>query len=323
MKTSFFLMSLFLLNTVSAQTHVNYPHQQVRVSDHSQKPTGFWLFEPTAPVPDAAKVIVLLHGYGGYNPMIYGSWIKHLVLQGNTVIFPRYQRNMVFPRPSRFVKNTAKGIQQALQLLATEGHVPPLRGAEPIHYIGHSYGGVIASNLAVHSDQWSLPKPAGIFLIAPGSGPFKGAVLEDYDSLSDSLKMLIVTHQNDWVVGSMLGERIFNESSPLMDKYLFDHRAFSSGGDTIWAHHNEAYALDLEFDAGIRNYTARRALQIGRTDAVNYNFLWPLFDRLMRATEKEETVFSDLRQKNGKFYFPFVLKKDSPVQWIEVRRPFN
>ncbi|MEZ4892408.1 MAG: hypothetical protein R2778_05270 [Saprospiraceae bacterium] len=53
---------------------------------------GYWLFEPADPKPDSAEVVVFLHGYGAYNPMAYGKWIKHLVAKGNIVIYPRYQK---------------------------------------------------------------------------------------------------------------------------------------------------------------------------------------------------------------------------------------
>ena len=68
-----------------------YLHQQVHFQDFASEADGYWLFEPIAPKPDSADVIVFLHGYGAIDPSIYGHWIRHLVLQGNIVIYPRYQ----------------------------------------------------------------------------------------------------------------------------------------------------------------------------------------------------------------------------------------
>ncbi|HMN90953.1 MAG TPA: hypothetical protein PKD70_08160, partial [Saprospiraceae bacterium] len=56
-----------------------YAHEEVIFRDFANQSDGYWLFEPAAPGPDSAHVVVFLHGYGAYNPMIYGAWIRHLV----------------------------------------------------------------------------------------------------------------------------------------------------------------------------------------------------------------------------------------------------
>lgn len=136
----------------------DYQHQSVAFYDAASSADGYWLFEPADPKPDSAEVVVFLHGYGAYNPMAYGKWIKHLVAKGNIVIYPRYQKNLVWPRPNGFPANAAKGIRDALEKLQQSGHVRPK--VEQVTYIAHSYGGVIATNLAVSWEKYKVPKPA-------------------------------------------------------------------------------------------------------------------------------------------------------------------
>ena len=94
-----------------------YTHQSVAFFDGAKYADGYWLFEPADPRPDSAEVVVFMHGYGAYNPMAYGKWIKHLVAKGNIVIYPRYQRNLIMPRPNAFPRYAARGIRDALAAL--------------------------------------------------------------------------------------------------------------------------------------------------------------------------------------------------------------
>jgi hypothetical protein len=120
---------------VAAQAHPGQPtlgpggseyvHESVTFYDHAASADGYWLFLPADPLPDSAEVVVFLHGYGAYNPMCYGKWIKHLVAKGNIVIYPRYQKNLVWPRPEHFPENAAKGIRDALEHLRKNGPIQP------------------------------------------------------------------------------------------------------------------------------------------------------------------------------------------------------
>src|SRR5258707_14615802 len=38
----------------------------------------YWIFEPDAPKPRSAPLIVFLHGWGGMNPMYFGAGLDHL-----------------------------------------------------------------------------------------------------------------------------------------------------------------------------------------------------------------------------------------------------
>lgn len=275
------LLLLLPLTSLPAQPAAAgmYRHDSVAVYDYSRGPRGFHLFEPAAPRPDSAATVLFLHGYGGINPMIYGGWIRHLVRQGYTVIYPRYQRNLLFPRPPRFAKNVSRALHMALDSLQAPGHVQPT--GPPQLYIGHSYGGVIATHLAARADRFDLPGPQALLLAAPGSGPFKGCVLKDYGDLPEGLQLMMVTHENDWVVGDTLARRIHREAAHLPDLRWHHQQPIPCGSDTLSAHHNEAYSIDRAFDTGLRNYTAKKALRIGTTDALDRRLYWPLADQLL------------------------------------------
>jgi len=261
----------------------DYAHHSVAFYDAATNADGYWLFEPADPIPDSAEVVVFLHGYGAYNPMAYGKWIKHLVAKGNIVIYPRYQKNLVWPRPVGFPENAAKGIRDALQVLEKEGHVKPR--TEKVAYVAHSYGGVIATNLAAHWEKFEIPKPRAMLLAQPGSGPFKGARLEKYERLPDDLNLLVVVGEDDYVVGEEFGRLVFETAVNTPNRNLIVQRRDTTNiRRWILATHSEPYAYDLDFDTGVRNYTAKRVLMSARLNEVDFNCYWKLADALIAYT---------------------------------------
>jgi acetyl esterase/lipase len=256
-----------------------YLHQSVGFQDFAEEPDGYWLFEPAEPTPDSAHVVVFVHGYGGYNPMIYGKWIKHLVQKGNIVIYPRYQRDMLSPHPDKFSANVSKAIRDALAELGKTGHVKPL--LSNLAFAGHSYGGVIAADLAINYEQHEIPKPAVAMLCSPGTGRFKGGRLDSYAAMPEDLLLLILTSEDDWVVGDEFALKIFNEATNVRRRNLLRQFADPHGVPPLEATHNETYCLDTDFDCGKRNYTSSKALRVSKLDAVDYYGYWKLFDALL------------------------------------------
>ena len=265
----------------------DYVHESVAFYDCAEEADGYWLFEPRDPIPDSAHVVVFLHGYGAYNPMTYGKWIKHLVAKGNIVIYPRYQYNVLWPRPDTFPANAAKAIQDALyELQNNPGHVRPV--TDQVCYIGHSYGGVIASNLGVNWAQYGIPRPASMLLAQPGSGPFSGARLEDYSGLPADMKLAIIVGEGDYVVGDEFARLVMETAIHTSERNLIVHRKDVHGSKRILATHNEPYALDLDFDTGVRNYTARRVLMTSRLNEADFYCYWKIADALMLATRESQ-----------------------------------
>jgi pimeloyl-ACP methyl ester carboxylesterase len=259
-----------------------YLHKSVAFFDAATTADGYWLFEPADPKPDSAEVVVFMHGYGAYNPMAYGKWIKHLVSRGNIVIYPRYQRNLLWPRADAFPKNAATGIREALKALQKDGRVKPR--TEKVVYIGHSYGGVINANLACNWARYGIPKPAAMLLCEPGSGPLKGARLAQYDAMPADLNLLVIVGEDDYVVGEEFGRLVFKTAVNTPNRNLIIQRRSTDGRRWVLATHSEPYAYDLDFDTGVRNYTARRVLMTSRLNEVDFNCYWKLGDALIDFT---------------------------------------
>lgn len=275
-----------------------YAHEKVVSYDFADNPDGYTLFVPAAPVPDTAAVILFVHGYGGINPMIYGKWIKHLVRQGNIVIYPRYQRNLMLPRPPSFTKNVVKAIKNALTELEKEQY--PVATTDHFAIIGHSYGGVIAGKLAVNQQKYDIPPIKAILMCAPGSGPFKGGRLKSYEKMPSDLKLLVVASSGDHVVGDEFAQLVFHTATNTPDRNYLVLYPDAHGTPAISAEHNECYSLDMEFDTGLRNFTAERALRISTFDPVDYNGYWKWFDALLTCTRKQqycEYAFGNTRQQ--------------------------
>jgi pimeloyl-ACP methyl ester carboxylesterase len=111
-------------------------------------------------------VVVLLHGWGGMNPLYYGAWIDHLVKRGNIVIYPRYQATLLTPLKD-FTPNTLTAVKDALGRLQSEkGHVSP--ELNKFAAVGHSMGGLLAANLAALAVESKLPRVQAVMSVEPG-----------------------------------------------------------------------------------------------------------------------------------------------------------
>jgi len=277
----------------------DYLCEEIKISDFAEEPDGYWLYEPVMEKSDTARLVVFLHGYGAMNPMIYGGWVKHLVKKGNVVIFPRYQKGIFSTSPKDFPANTAKAIKDAIDYLSQDSLSQV--HTDQISFVGHSYGGVISAHLAARYQDYELPFPRAAMLCSPGSGPFKGAVLEEYSGIPATTKLLVMFSDRDHVVGDKFSYKVFNTATQVKDRNLIKQYSDSYGDPGISSGHNESYSIDEELDSGIRNVTTKRALRIGETNAVDYFGYWKLFDALNSCAYAEghcEFAFGNTKQQS-------------------------
>ncbi len=259
----------------------NYVHTEINIYDHSASQKGYWMYTPKEVTDEPMNVIVFMHGYGAMNPMIYGGWIKHLVKQNNVVIFPRYQRGILSTHPDDFAGNAAIAIKDAKNELKNDLSINA--NWDNFSLVGHSYGGVIISNLAVNYSDFDIPKPKAVMLCSPGTGPLKGGRLESYEKMDSDIKLIVMVSDDDYVVGDSFGKLVFNSAQNVINRNFIRQHKDSHGTPRIGADHNQSYAVDKELDSGYRNVTTKRALRISKIDAIDYNGYWKLFDALQHC----------------------------------------
>ncbi len=137
----------------------DYAHAAVVRSQQRSGDRAYWLYEPAAPAPAAAPVVVFLHGYGASDPTPYDAMLRHLTRKGHSVIYPRYGSLW---NPWAYERNAADAVADGLALLATPGHVAPLSGQ--IAFAGHSLGGILSLRLAQFSNAHGIPSPRALIL---------------------------------------------------------------------------------------------------------------------------------------------------------------
>jgi pimeloyl-ACP methyl ester carboxylesterase len=188
-----------------------YAHGGMTEDSVGKGGTKAWFFEPKDPKPDSAPVVVLLHGWGSWGPVVYKRWIKHLVRRGNIVIHPKYQSSHVTP-PIEMTDNAIAGIRAALAELDKAGHVKPDR--TKVAVVGHSLGAVIAANLAARAQANKLPQPKTVMCIQPGDPKYARfgqrakdqlgvefvSIMADYAKIPKGTLMLVLVGDADKVV---------------------------------------------------------------------------------------------------------------------------
>jgi pimeloyl-ACP methyl ester carboxylesterase len=147
----------------------DYPHAHARVRDFGSGEGRYWIYEPAAPAPVTAPVLVYLHGAGTLSPDRLSALLTHLARKGFVVIWPLY--GGLFD-PWNYQPNARAAIAAALSELNTTGHVHP-NG----HFgmLGHSLGGMIALRLAAQPlAPPALPVPEILVLHEPAgkAAPF-------------------------------------------------------------------------------------------------------------------------------------------------------
>ncbi len=195
----------------------DYAHAKVVEWERGKGDDQVWVFEPNAPRPATAPLVVFLHGWGGMLPAPYRAWIDHLVRKGNVVVYPRYQGTMLSPG-RKFDRNVYGALKVALAVLAEEGHVHP--ELDHVAAVGHSFGASITVNYAAAAEREGLPQPKAILVVQPGNGE-KGSMhmeIEDLSKIPAGTLVLVVAGEHDAIVGSETAIRYFRAMTAIPDE---------------------------------------------------------------------------------------------------------
>jgi pimeloyl-ACP methyl ester carboxylesterase len=274
-----------------------YLHNRVTRNRYGTGGQEYWIFEPDAPKPRTAPVVVFLHGWGGMNPMYYGAWLDHLVKRGNIVIYPRYQAGLLTPVKD-FSPNTITALRNAVQRLQTEtGHVRP--DLTRFAAVGHSMGGLLAANVAALAGESRLPQVRAVMSVEPGiTEPPVSFPLADLKKIPSDTLLLAIAGDGDTLVGDYDAKRIYSESTliPVANKDFITLITDDHGAPALRASHRAPTAPDPSYDSGegIRGEQSGRggsAQQNARrsgpespsVNAMDFYGTWKLFDGLCDA----------------------------------------
>lgn len=162
-----------------------------------------WVLRPEG---TPKSVVVFVHGLGGPGeilPTNHLPWLRHLVEQGNAVIYPSYETD---PGGTRAVAHIVAGVQNGLREL---GHPQvPLAG------IGYSRGG----RLVVEWAALAKPAPGAVLSVFPSQVNPAMEPPVDLRKLDHAMKLEVLVGDRDEAVGNAgageLLDRLLNFGFP-------------------------------------------------------------------------------------------------------------
>jgi pimeloyl-ACP methyl ester carboxylesterase len=281
-----------------------YAHTSVTKNRYGAGNEEYWIFEPDAPKPASAPVVIFLHGWGGMNPLYYGAWLDHLVKRGNIVVYPRYQATLLTPIKD-FTPSTLAAIKGALHRLQTErGHIKP--DLNKFAVVGHSVGGLLAASVAAMADEAKLPKVRAVMSVEPGitESPIN-IPLADLKKIPADTLLLALAGDQDTLVRDTDAKRIYKESTNVLaaNKDYITLVTDTHGTPALQASHRAPTAMDRSYDNGegvgggpanpirVGNSSSRpdgptaqdRRLETMMINALDFYGTWKLFDALCDA----------------------------------------
>ncbi len=173
----------------------NYVHGSYKKTSYGSGDLKYWIYEPAAPEPTSAPVILYLHGWSADRPSLYEDLLIHYARNGHVVIFPKIGSWLNI---HTYEANSKQAYQNALAKLQAGGHVAP--NLDKTIIMGHSLGSQIAVKMADTAADFSYPAPKGLVLHEPaGSDQMRNDFMlnNNLGNIPPSTAMLILV-RDDW-----------------------------------------------------------------------------------------------------------------------------
>jgi len=262
---------------------MDYRFTRVDSNAYGEGENEYWIIEPRDTWEKPLPVILFVHGKGLTNFSAYRTWINHLVLKGNIVIYPAYHTGGLVD-PTTFTNNTANAAAQALA--RCDGTQHKLADTGRFTMVGHSLGGTIIANLAARPEYYNLPAPKALMLLQPGDtksdkgiGALFPSITEDHSTIPQRTLMLIVDSSNDYFVSPNAGQRIVDNATSVdpQDKRRLLLATDNHGEPAIIVDHMLPMAWTYKQDSQ------------GRVNAYDFA-LWRWFDALQATAHGDESM---------------------------------
>jgi pimeloyl-ACP methyl ester carboxylesterase len=165
----------------------------------------YFVFEPKAPTPEEAPVVLFLHGWLAYEEKAYLEWIEHIVRKGYMVVWAQY--DALLSPFSTFADHAVETWEDALAKVDSATWKLLHVGAEKsgdggimTAFVGHSMGGYLSAVLAarIADNPNGLPNPYTVVSLEPGGLGWLPP--GDLGAMASATKMMIIVGDEDDVV---------------------------------------------------------------------------------------------------------------------------
>lgn len=167
-------------------------HRQTRTTELTGVRGQATLYEPAAPAPASAPVVLITQGAGAD---AYQGWIDHLVGHGAIVVFQNQQYDST--DLAARMDAPASGLQAAVRTLRQPGHVRPRW--DRLTLVGHSIGGLMSVQLAAETARRKLPVPTAVFAVQPPEPDQTAATL--IAAIPKTTRVVVLAGEDDDRVG--------------------------------------------------------------------------------------------------------------------------
>lgn len=274
----FYIYFFIQIDTFYSVFEEKYEYNDIIEIDDFDSADGYVAYLPKDFELDSIHVIVFNHGWGAHDPMAYGAWIKHLVFQGYAVIFPRYQKS-ILTWPADFTANAATGINEALKAIEHKHGIIPI--TDRLILAGHSFGGVISVNLATEWTTFEIPKPAAVFAIQPGHGPFYSGRIGDYSHFPEDIQMIFIVSEHDRITGDKFAREFFELNyGRIHEMNLLTMFKDRHENEVIKATHDDPLAMDMDMKKGTAFWIPLIGRLKNEINQADFYGFWRLLDAL-------------------------------------------